>query len=160
MNDDFADSLVLPLCEAMEAMLRDGSEAAKVWADAEIPIRITLDDYWLSERMLTLAEEKLAELLSQHSVTRFVFAVPVSFDGTQNDLPVGPPGALGSHMIWFLCVDLAIGLDICAKFYGQRPNGEFIFEKDMVMLESDKGMQDGAPGFALLKGILANGVSA
>lgn len=158
MDDDFADTLIGPLVTELEAMVKAGGDGAKIWADGgPNPIHITLDDYWMSEGMLVLAEDKLAELLSMHPlIKRFVFGVPLSFDDLEPTMVIAPPGALPHHMLWLLCVELDGGYDVCALFYTIGDDGQPVFEEDITMLEGEHQLEDGAPGFRMLKGWMAN----
>lgn len=171
MNDQLADDLVLPASEELATAIKEGRSPALVIALGGVdPVRIMFEDYWMSEVMPAKAEHTFAQVLADHSITQFVFGVPVSWaiagedgvpvpPGTEpGQFMVGPPWESNAKMIWLLCYDQASGFDLLSLFYTQRNTkggNAFDFAENVEILTGQHQMLDGAPGFTLMRDMLA-----
>jgi len=164
MNNDFANTLVIPAVERAALLMQtDGFDGALVWADGVWAaggekIRLQLDDYWAegpNGPLMDVAELATAIALASREVKRLVFVTPLSYEVTESgQFNTAHSARLEPKLIWALCYEEGSGYDICAMHYVQRPNGTFSFEEDITMLTGEQQLMDGAPGFAMLKSYL------
>lgn len=155
MNDDLADALVIPAVERVQELIQAGFDGAVVWGDGGTDlVRIELDDYW-EEGLSESAEHLVARLLREKSITRWVFATPVSFvEPPDGGFMVGHVAVEQHTMVWALCYEEGAGYDLCAMFFEHNSDGSYRFDQDITLLAGEVGLAEYAPGFTTMRDLL------